>query len=157
MWWVSNVERQAYLINLVGILKIDSYLILLSKMKVQYLKIRHHRGKSSAVRIYHLPYSEVCGGGGGAVGSEGNSTCWLPVVWTCRSLLRLTATLGDRYYPQLSDKETGIKNPLSTFKKARCESCKLFYLGQNEDYNPGENTSDSSEKLPQRGRGDRTV
>ena len=97
-------------------------------MKVQYLKIRHHRGESSAVRIYHLPYFEVCGGGGGAVGSEGNSTCWLPVEWTCSSLLRLIATLGDRYYPQLLDKETGIKDPLSTFEKARCEGCKLSFI-----------------------------
>ena len=29
-----------------------------------------------------------------------------------------------------------------------------FYLGQNEDYSPGGNISDSSEKLLQRGRGE---
>ena len=29
-----------------------------------------------------------------------------------------------------------------------------FYLGQNEDYSPGDSTSDSSEKLLQRGRGE---
>ena len=28
-----------------------------------------------------------------------------------------------------------------------------FYLGQNEDYSPGDSISDSSEKLLQRGRG----
>ena len=40
-----------------------------------------------------------------------------------------------------------------------CESCKLsfmqvkLYLGQNEDCSLGDSTSDSSEKLLQRGRG----
>ena len=32
-----------------------------------------------------------------------------------------------------------------------------FYLGQNEDYSPGDSISDSSEKLSQRGRGGRSV
>ena len=36
---------------------------------------------------------------------------------------------------------------------AQCESCELFYLGQNEDYSPGDSISESSEKLLQRGRG----
>ena len=45
--------------------KLDSYLTLLSKMKVQYLKIRHHRGKSSAIRIYHLHTLKYVGVGVG--------------------------------------------------------------------------------------------
>ena len=36
-------------------------------------------------------------------------------------------------------------------KTPQCESCELFYLGQNEGYSPGESISESFEKLLQRG------
>ena len=36
---------------------------------------------------------------------------------------------------------------------AQHESFELFYLRQNEDYSPGDSSSDSSEKLLQRDRG----
>ena len=39
-------------------------------------------------------------------------------------------------------------------KKKNCtpESCELFYLGQNENFGPGDSISDSSQKLLQRAR-----
>ena len=47
------------------------------------------------------------------------------------------------------------------FFNAQYESCKLSckvrYLGQNEDCNPGDSISDNSEKLIQRGNGERSV
>ena len=39
---------------------------------------------------------------------------------------------------------------VSTEKHAQCESCELFYLCQNEDYNPGDSLSESSQELLQR-------
>ena len=42
-------------------------------------------------------------------------------------------------------------------RKAQCESCELFYLGQNEDDSLGDSTSDSSERLLQRGSGEKSI
>ena len=41
---------------------------------------------------------------------------------------------------------------MPTKKNAQHENCELFYLGQSQDYSPGDIISDSSEKLLQRGR-----
>ena len=44
------------------------------------------------------------------------------------------------------------------FKKCTMWELRVkFYLGQNEDCNLGDSSSDSCEKLPQRGRGERSV
>ena len=41
---------------------------------------------------------------------------------------------------------------MSTSKNAKSESCELtFTKGQSEDCSPGDSTSDTSEKLPQKG------
>jgi len=54
-----------------------------------------------------------------------------------------------------------IKPFLFFFFNAQYESCKLSckvrYMGQNEDCNPGDNISDNSEKPMQRGKGERSV
>ena len=52
-----------------------------------------------------------------------------------------------------------VNSTVDLKKFHNCESCKLsfmrvkLYLGQNEDCSLGDSTSDSSEKLLQRGRG----
>ena len=44
-----------------------------------------------------------------------------------------------------------LKRNVNLKKNAQCESCELFYWGQNKDCSPGDSTSGSSEKLLQRG------
>ena len=44
-----------------------------------------------------------------------------------------------------------------TEKNVQHESCELFYLGQNEDWSKGDNTSDSSENILQTGCGGRSI
>ena len=45
--------------------------------------------------------------------------------------------------------------PTVNLKNAQCESCELSFIwGKNEDYSPGDSTSDNSEKLLQRSRGE---
>ena len=60
-------------------------------------------------------------------------------------------------FPHLKLKTPLIKyNELvmsTTKKKAQCENCALFHMGQNEDWGPGDSISDRSEKLLQRVEG----
>ena len=57
-----------------------------------------------------------------------------------------------------SGSRLGTEIPQATWsvrlKKPKCtpESCELFYLGQNENFGPGDSISDSSRKLLQRAR-----
>ena len=46
------------------------------------------------------------------------------------------------------------QDTVNSKKNTHCESWVKSYLGQSEDYSPGDSTSDSSEKLLQRGRGE---
>ena len=48
--------------------------------------------------------------------------------------------------------------PTVNLKNAQCESCELSFIwGKNEDYSPGDSTSDNSERLLHRGSGGMSI